>query len=172
MAEGIPAVDDFMTNLRTALQFSPDRPSKIELEEMDNAMSDEMLKIAFRSAEQVLDRYPDLEKVMKEHANYPDYEWKKYVELKGLKRKDKKMPEGLEMVMEFIRYVWKWEEYDKSGIHPEHWIRNPYNDAHGKKFPAMTDIKYHFLTEKEQNAVEQVVNYGGGPDFIKESTLV
>lgn len=170
--KGLDTATDFLTNIRTALQFSPDRPSKIELEDMNQAMSDEMLRIAFRTAEQVLDRFPGLQKVMKEHANYPEEEWQEYVKEKGLKRKAKKMPEGLEMVMEFIRYVWKWEELDKTMVHPDNWVRNPYNDAHLKKFPAMTDIKYHFLTEKEQNAVEQVTNYGGGPDFIKRSTLI
>lgn len=153
--KGFDVAADFITNLRTALQFSPDRPYKIELEDMGQAMSDEMLRIAFRTAEQVLDRFPGLQEVMREHANYPEEEWQEYVKEKGLKRKAKKMPEGLEMVMEFIRYVWKWEELDKTLVHSDNWIRNPYNDAHLKKFPAMNDIKYHFLTEKNKTLLNK-----------------
>ena len=170
--QGLGAANDFISSLRAAMQFSPDRPQKIALEDLSDVMEQEMLRFAYDSSERILERFSGLQKVMQEKANYPDSEWRDWVTQYNIKGKARKMPEGLGMVMEFIRHVWIWKRLDEKGVPREKWLHNPYNEANLKKYPAMDTIRDYFLTPKEQAAVKQVINYGGGPNFIRESTLM
>lgn len=144
--------------MRFATNFSPQASPYSYLTAIGEELDDQALGLAIAAEEALVQRFPGLAEQLDSGHGFPTSLLQQYLR----KNKIRKAPEYLEDLVYFRRDIVAMKNWDDPKL-----VKRFRNGAHTKRFQFMDHVYETGLTEKEQEAVDQVVSYGGSLKLTK-----